>query len=131
MSYEQDIRTLLVAAAVPGIAERWFRDRAPDSEPLPYGTVVPDISRVPTIRGDGRTLRWRRLVQVDLWQQRPSPQSGEVEDLTLVEYVVSALDGVRIPSLSATRLYVQSATRLLEEELELVHHALTVSTHHR
>jgi hypothetical protein len=124
VSIEADVRALLVAASLTGIAERVYRDRAPDGEPRPYVTISADISRVPSLRGDGRTGRWKRLIQIDVWQDKA------VEDLGLVDAVVAAIDGHRIATLGTTRAYVSSVQRLLEEEIELVHAAVSVGIHH-
>lgn len=122
MTIERDLRALLTDAALTEIGERVYRDLAPDLESRPYITFSGEISEVPSLQGDGATQWWHRLIQVSVWQDR------DAENLTLVDAVASLIDGKK-PANGGTRFYVTSRQRLVEADVGLVHHALTVGVH--
>lgn len=85
----------------------------------PYAGVLDHVTEAAAVKGDGRVLAWRRMVQVDVWQR-----AGE-EDPNLLTAVVDAVDGVRVEG--AYAVAVQSSTRTMDPDPDVVHHAITCS----
>lgn len=90
----------------------------PDDAVFPYASILDPVGDAPALEGDARTLAFRRLLQVDLWQ------TIEGEDVTLLEDLIDVLDGA--PLADGFRLRVSDAN-VIPEENEIVHHAITVS----
>ena len=92
----------------------------PEGAAFPYATILDPISNAVALQGDARTLGRRRLLQVNLWQDR------EAEDDSVLDAVVAALDGTALES--GGRLRVLDANVIPDEgDGDVVHHALTVS----
>ena len=115
------IRTILVDAAISGVTGI-FRDFAPPSTEKPYITYSDELRNVPELIGDGFVKTRRRMVQFDLWQNRQS------EDTSLIDAVVSALDGAGQfdDGTYVFRLRVSDIQRMVSLEDNVVHHALTL-----
>jgi hypothetical protein len=115
------IRTILVDAAISGITGI-FRDFAPPSTEKPYITYSDELRNVPELIGDGFVKTRRRMVQFDLWQNRQN------EDTSLINSVVSALDGAGQfdDGTYVFRLRVTDIQRMVSLEENVVHHALTL-----
>lgn len=112
----------LIILLDPIVGSRVYRDRAPEPQPtFPYITIRDDVSRAGLMLGDGRTMLWRHLAQVDLWQVLTDEDDG------LVESVVAALDGVLLDG-PRGRAYVDQIVRLVEpaEEPAIAHTAVTI-----
>lgn len=106
-----------------------FRDRAPESQDLPYLSVAEEISLVPDRAGDnGAGATGAELVQVDVWQRFRNPVTGAVEeDFTLAGKVQRAIHGGRLDT-APTKVYglhFVSSTRLIEDDQNILHTALT------
>lgn len=110
------VKTLL--GAVDALDEVYRSGWVPDRAPFPYAVILDPISNPPALSGDARTLARRRLLQIDLWQTAAN------EDDSLVDDVVTALDGVRV---EAGRLKVQDTVMVPDDDPETVHHAVTLS----
>lgn len=92
----------------------------PEGAALPYATILDPISNGVALQGDARTLARRRLLQVDIWQERAS------EDDDLIDQAVAALDSTPVPS--GGRLRVLDSVLVQDEgDPDVVHHALTIS----
>lgn len=91
-----------------------------DEVEFPYSTFLDPISEVPLLTGDTRTLAGRRLAQVDVWQREES------FDPTLVDDLIAALDGQQVSG--GIRVRVTDVQQVPDEEDDIVHHSLTVST---
>lgn len=102
---------------------RVWSDRLPDGTELPAAAIIPDIGRAPALSGDARTIAWRDLHQVSLWEVYED-ESTQVKD-----EVLDALDGYQLPS--GGRLKVTGVDRLPEDLDGVVHHAITLSTPRR
>ena len=115
------IRTILEDAAISGITGI-FRDFAPPSTEKPYITYSDELRNVPELIGDGFVKTRKRMVQFDLWQNRQS------EDTSLIDAVVSALDGAGQfdDGTYVFRLRVSDIQRMVSLEDNVVHHALTL-----
>lgn len=120
------IRAQLVAANITGI-NGIFRDFAPPDTAKPYITYQDELGNTPQLVGDKTVLTRRRMVQVDLWQGR------QEEDTTLVNQIVSALDGISKfnDETYIYRLRVSDIQRLVSFEDNLVHHALTLDVYQK
>lgn len=120
------IRAQLVAANITGI-NGIYRDFAPPDTAKPYITYHDELGNTPQLLGDKVVLTRRRMVQVDLWQGR------QEEDTTLVNQVVSALDGISKfnDETFVYRLRVSDIQRLVSFEDNLVHHALTLDVYQK
>jgi hypothetical protein len=72
-------------------------------------------------------LTRNKIVQVDLWQDRAS------ENVDLIDYVVSALDGVgQIDTAkSVFRVRVSNVVRIVSTADSVVHHAITLDIYQR
>jgi hypothetical protein len=115
------IRTILVNAGITGVTGI-FRDFAPPSTEKPYITYSDELRNVPELIGDGFVKTRRRMVQFDLWQNRQN------EDTSLVDSLVSALDGAGQfdDGTYVFRLRVSDIQRMVSLEDNVVHHALTL-----
>lgn len=117
------IRDLVVADGLLGA--RFWSDSAPDGATFPYGTFHDGISMAPALKGDARTLRLVRQVQVDLWER----QRDEDEDVARALYAL--LDGALITvGQDRMRLAVDDAQRFVEADTSIVHRALTLAVRH-
>ncbi len=116
-----------------GLGVSVFRDQKPADQNLDtWISVQEDISTVP----DGAFNAYddpdghvSELVQVDIWQQARNPTTRAVtESYTLVDAVMKALHGVKLPAApkNVSGAQVVDRTRLLEPENNIVHTALTV-----
>lgn len=126
----------VVEAAGLGLAA--YRDRAPEGTSLPYVTVQEGLDRAVMATGDhgdpDGDMDVRELVQVDLWQQRLHPATGQrLEDYLLPGRLVRALHGAHLPDVGAGRVFktsVQSSLRLSPgpgvEDTNLVRDTLTL-----
>lgn len=115
------IRTILLNAGISGVTGI-FRDFAPPSTEKPYITYSDELRNVPELIGDGFVKTRRRMVQFDLWQNRQN------EDTSLIDAVVSALDGAGQfdDGTYVFRLRVSDIQRMVSLEDNVVHHALTL-----
>jgi hypothetical protein len=105
---------------------RVWADRAPAGATLPYLTVTDAITVNPAISGDGSSwTMWSRQMQVSVWER------ASAEDPAVLRKAVALLAGVdlRVDGF-ATRIRVDSVTRILEEDTNIVQHALTLSLAH-
>lgn len=104
-----------------------FRDRAPEGHALPYVTITEAVSVVhDDNQYDASTVT--ELAQVDVWQPWKNPAGAVVESYSLPGAVRAGMAGTSLPA-APTHVYgvtVDSAVRLLEAELNIVHHAITV-----
>lgn len=113
-------RSEFVRLLDPVFGGRVYSDAiAPGGLTYPYAGVMDHLSQTAAVKGDGRALGRRRLVQVDVWQL------VEDEDPALLEAVDNALDGVRIEG--AYAVAVQSSNRMYDPDPKVVHHAFTCS----
>ena len=115
------IRTIILNSGVTGVTGI-FRVFAPPSTEKPYITYSDELRNVPELVGDGFVKTRRRMVQFDLWQNRQN------EDTSLVDSVVSALDGAGQfdDGTYVFRLRVSDIQRMVSLEDNVVHHALTL-----
>jgi hypothetical protein len=118
-----------------GLGIPFFRDQAPEGEAYPYGTIREQISLVPEAAfsqyddDDGHVLE---LVQVDLWQRKKNPATGErLEDFTLADRLVAGLRGAQLPDAPypVAGVEVVGAPRVPDPDPNLVHHAITITVH--
>lgn len=103
-----------------------YRDRPPAEAAYPHVTIHEAIVITRERSGDQGDPNAHRavteLAQVDLWQKVGA------ESYTLPEALIAGIDGAQLPT-APQRVYgctVDSMTRLLEIETQLVHHAITV-----
>ena len=120
------LRTVLIDANIAGITGV-FRDFAPPSQAHPYITYSDEISNIPVLIGDGFALTRNKMVQVDLWQDRA------IENVDLIDDVISALDGVgQIDATkSVFRVRVSNVVRIVSTTDSVVHHAVTLDIYQR
>lgn len=123
-----------------GLGLSVFRDAAPrpadgTDYPMPYVTVRENVAMVPDADGaydddPAAEHTAQETVQVDLWQRWRDPETGRVaEDYALPGQVRRLLHGATGWTGTPFRVRgsrVVSAVRLLEEQDNVVHHALTV-----
>lgn len=120
------VRTAITGASISGINNNVFRDLAPDSQALPYVTLMSDISRAAAFQGDGNVLARTQVVQVDLWQTLSS------EDVTTVESLLAALDSATLTGADKHifKCRVIDVARLTEPDQDICHHALMLDVTH-
>lgn len=120
------VRTAITNANISGITTNVFRDFAPDDASLPFITFVSDLSRTPTLQGDGTVVARTQELQVDLWQ------SLQDENVTTVESLLAALDGASLTGADKQifRCRVNDIQRFVEPEEDICHHALTLDVVH-
>lgn len=115
-----------------GLGISFYRDRAPDNQALPYGTISEGISITsePAFNAhDDPEGHVREVVQVDLWEQWRNPTTGAVtESYTLADATVLALDGKRATTAPTWvgGMTVVGSVRLVEVEVNTIHTAITV-----
>lgn len=130
-----------------GLGLSVYRDAAPGKDspekerlpavPFPFVTVRESISTVLNMDGDlsdaAATVSARELVQVDLWQRwRDLASLKPLESYTLPGALVKRLRGARLVPVGTAVVYGVagvSFVRLLEEERNVVHHAITCTVH--
>lgn len=116
------IRTALVDAALPGVAEKIYRDIAPPEIAYPYITISDEITNQPVLLGDKKVLARLRQLRVNLWQIRTS------ENVTLVDEVVAALDDATIyANKTVFRVRVFDIQRIFESEDDTILHVVTIN----
>jgi hypothetical protein len=127
---------LKAALEMAGTGIPWFRDVAPDRQPVPYGTIQESLSLTTELSGDERDpaapLVGGELVQVDLWQAWRDAAGRPVENYGLPGLVVRALRAADLPT--PTRTYGLTGiavARLLERDANVVHHAITATVRRR
>lgn len=105
---------------------RVWADDAPDNATKPYCTMDDAISTVPEVKGDGRSVMLVRQIQVNLWERLAD------EDPTLGPSLATYLDGLKvtIDGHTVCRLSVDSTARLVENDDNIAHRALTISVRH-
>lgn len=118
MTTAADVKAVLDAATGLGLAAVFREGEVLDETAFPYVSILDPVSDAPALSGDARTLAYRRLLQVDLWQD-----AEEVDD-TLVDRVVAELDGARPEGSYPVRLV---DVVLVPEPDRVVHHAITLS----
>lgn len=124
-----------------------YRDAAPSrpdpsgrripSAAFPFVTVREAIALALNADGDlsdpAATVSGRELVQVDLWQSwRDAGGKATVESATLPAALAKRLRGARLVPVGTSVVYGitgVSVARLLEEESNVVHHAITCTVH--
>lgn len=108
---------------IPGLGQKNYSDQAPEGAVLPYTVTLFDISEVPVLRGDGKTLAVTRLSQTDLWEAR------DAEDEVLRKAIWATLDGIEL--LDTFKLMVRSVIRVPDPNYNLTHRAFTVAATQR
>lgn len=114
-----DVKAIL--DTVSALTETYRQAHVPDGAVFPYASFLDPVSQVPALSGDARTLAFRRLLQVDLWQTR------EGESDALLDAVVLAIDGA--DAATGFRLRVENVVLVPgpEEDEGIIHHAITVA----
>jgi hypothetical protein len=116
MSVRSEIIRLLDTVSILG--GRNYADTRPEGEPLPHTVMLDGISQAPALIGDNRTMAWRRIGQVDLWEDAAAA-SQSTQDA-----VVNALDGAAVAG--SFRLRVASADRVYDPNTRWAHTAITL-----
>lgn len=116
-----DLPTQIKAALEPitELGGRIGLDDKAEDEVYPNVTMVPDVSSLPGLTGDQRTMAYARTCQVDLWQAR------EDEDDDLMWAVHNALDGLKLTG-TGLRLKMVQWARLGDPDFGVIHHAFTM-----
>lgn len=113
----------LLAIVDPLVASRAYTaETVPNDAAFPYISILMEpFETLPALDGDAKTLVWRRLCQVDLWET----VGGEDEALT--RNVRAALNGAQMSD-PRYRLRVQSIVRVPEPDpaSQVVHRTITV-----
>lgn len=119
-----------------GLGLAVYRDQAPKDAPLPFVTVIEDLTTTLNADGDlgdhGAQQTVRELVQVSLWQTWRDSAGRVAETYGLGPTLAARLRGAQLVPVGSRRTYGVSAVsyqRLLEEEANVVHHAITVTVH--
>lgn len=114
-----------------GLGVAVYRDAAPADTALPHITVREGLIVVPDLDGaydTGVSHTVIEDVQVDLWQTWRDGNGRPAEDYALPGALTRALRAAGLTA-APTRVYgvtVLSAVRLLEDDENVVHHAVTV-----
>lgn len=117
-----------------GLSLAAYRDLAPERATLPYVVVNEAIAIVPTAssaRFDraGTAPTGRETAQVSLWQRWRNPETGAMaESYTLPDALIELLDGAQLSAAPSHvwGVLVLSSRRIIEQEENLVQHAITV-----
>jgi hypothetical protein len=121
------IRQRVVDANLPGVTGV-FRDYAPPAQAKPYITYADELTNSPVFIGDGLTRVRQRLIQFDLWQDRPN------ENTELIDLLVNFLDGLKNQDFIDPYLYmirVYDIQRTVEPNDNVVHHAVTLHVYQK
>lgn len=119
-----------------GLGVAAYRNAAPDGTAMPYVTVQDEVALTPYPDGAyDRDVQHnvREVVQVDVWQTWRSPTGKVLEDYALAGAVRRALHGAALPP-APEPIYgcrVTSSVRLLEPDVNVVHHAITLTVDRR
>lgn len=109
-----------------GLSLTVYRDRAPESTPLPYAVVNEAIAIVPDLLEDGAVSTGKETVSIDVFQQWKNPTTGAVtENRGLTDAIVRGIQGQPLQA-APTRAYavmVKSSRRLPPEEEENLTHS--------
>lgn len=129
-----------------GLGLSSYRDAAPSADdpngrripavPYPFTTVREGIAITPNRDGDlgdpAAFLTVRELLQVDLWQMWRDAAGKPAESYTLPGVLMQRLRGARLLPVGSSVVYgvtVTSSIRLLEEQSNIVHHAISCVAH--
>lgn len=116
MSVRSELIRILDTVSILG--GRNYADARPEGEPLPHCVVLDGISQAPALMGDNKTLAWRRMGQVDLWED------AAVASQSTQDAVVNALDGAAVAG--SFRVRVASADRVYDPDARWAHTAITL-----
>lgn len=134
-----------MAATSAGAVKAWveglglglsvFRDDAPQPTALPYVTVMENLTTTYNADGDlggSGQQTVRELLQVDLWQTWRDSTGKVAEQYGLANTLAAKLRGAQLVNVGTRRVYGVagvSMQRLLEEDANVVHHAITITIH--
>lgn len=121
------VRTALVNDTITGVGTKIYRDLAPPGTAYPYITYVDQMTNSIAMRGDGKVLARRYMMQVDLWQKRPDENQAIIDEVTAVLEAVE-LTGTDKQNFECRLMDIQ---RIVEFEDDVVHHALTLDIYHK
>lgn len=121
------IRTALVNDTITGVGTKIYRDLAPPGTAYPYITYVDQMNNSIAMRGDGKVLARRYMMQVDIWQKRPDEDQAIIDEVTAVLEAVE-LTGTDKQNFECRLMDIQ---RIVEFEDDVVHHALTLDIYHK
>lgn len=113
-----------------------FRDNAPAGQPLPFVTVTEAVTLTGNQDGDqghpAAHLTVREDVQVSLWQTYRDTTGKVAETYGLPDTLMTALRRAQLTPVGTRRVYGVtrvSRVRLLEEDANVVHDAITLTVH--
>lgn len=114
-----------------------YRDQAPQDAPLPFVTVTEDVTTTLNRDGDlagGGQQTVRELVQVSLWQTWRDSAGRVAETYGLGPSLAARLRGAQLAPIGTPARRVYGVTdvslqRLLEEDANVVQHAITITIH--
>lgn len=126
MTVASALYSALVNADIPVVGTKIFKDLAPASTPFPYITYADRLSDRTVLTGDSNVLARNYLVQVDLWEKRPSENpaiSGAISQL--LENIVITDDN----TIFKCRLY--DTQRIIEFDDDNVHYAFSLNIYRK
>lgn len=127
------LKAVLEAA---GLGVAVHRNAAPSGTAMPYLTVQDEVALSPLADGAydrDVTHNVREVVQVDVWQTWRTSEGKPAENYALAGAVRRALHGVPLPAAPGP-VYgcrVTGSVRLLEPDVNVVHHAITLTVDRR
>jgi hypothetical protein len=121
------IRTALVNDSITGVGTKIYRDLAPPGTAYPYMTYVDQMSDSISMRGDGKVLTRRYMMQFDIWQKRPD------EDQAIIDEVSALLEQIELTNTDKQNFECRltDIQRIVEFDDDIVHHALTLDIYHK
>lgn len=109
-----------------GLSITVYRDRAPETTPLPYAVISEGIATVPDPLEDNVASTGKETVSIDIFQQWKDPVTGALtENRGLPDAIVRGIHGQGLPA-APTRAYavlVKTTRRLAPEEPENLTHS--------
>lgn len=116
-----------------GLGLAAYGDEPPQQTKRPYVVVLEEILFVPDPLEDATATTGIETVQIDLWQDWRDLSSGKLlEDYTLAPRLRRGLHGARTALIGTAIVYavvVAHSIRLLDPNVNAVHHAITCEVH--
>jgi len=117
----------LISADIPVVGTKIFKDLAPPATSFPYITYADRLADRTVLTGDSNVLARNYLVQIDLWEKRPSENPAIYGALAqFLETIVIADENNTI---FKCRLY--DAQRIVEFDDDNIHHAFSLNIYRK
>lgn len=127
MTIATALYSALIAADIPVVGNRIYKDIAPPATEFPYITYSDRLADRTVLTGDSNVLARNHLIQVDLWEKRTS------EDVSVFEALASTLENLSVTDGDRTifKIRLYDTQRIVEFDDDNVHHAFSLNAYRK